>query len=302
MFAHNDATKNMSFYSRIRSYYNFLHKYFQFFSLFRKRYTNYLTVMFKVLKRQYPINAILKTGHSVVFDDYSELYSNLLDLECDVKNDVVNVDGLKFYGGVSNADSISSFIQKEYDFLPVKEKVVIDIGANIGDSSIYFVLKGARRVIAIEPDPQICQFAIKNIELNGFSDRIELMNVACSSIDTIDQDFSKPTLITLQGIIDQCSIKPSILKIDCEGCEYDVILSATSNTLLNFTHIQIEYHHGYKNLKKKLEEYGFQVKVTEPSYFISLFSYSSINKYVSSDNKVTRVNKTYSGMLYASRA
>jgi FkbM family methyltransferase len=76
-----------------------------------------------------------------------------------------------------------SFIEREYDFLPVKDRVVIDIGSNIGDSSIYFALKGAKRVIGIEHDPQVNDFANKHIELNGFSDRIELIRGAISNTD-----------------------------------------------------------------------------------------------------------------------
>ena len=292
---------NISFYSRIKSYKNFLGKYMGFFILFQKRYRNYLGVILKVLRRQYPISAVLKTGEHIIFYGYDELYCNLRDLDCDFKNNLVYVDGLQFYGGVSNADSIISFIEKEYDFLPVKDRVVIDIGANIGDSSIYFALKGAKRVIGIEPDPQVYDFAYKNIELNGFSDRIELIRGAMSNIDANIKDLNKPSLITLKGIFEKCTMIPSILKIDCEGCEYDVILSASCATLLNFTHIQIEYHQGCENLKKKLEACGFRVKITEPSYFNSPFCNSSINRLVSSDGNVTRINKTYSGMLYASR-
>jgi len=293
---------NISFDSRIKSYKNFLRKYIEFFFLFRKKYRNYLRVILRVLRRQYPINAVLKTGERIIFYSYEELYGNLRDLDCDFKNNLVYVDGLKFYGGVSNADSIISFIQRQYDFLPVKDRVVIDIGANIGDSPIYFALKGAKRVIGIEPDPQVYDFANKNIELNGFSDRIELIRSSVSNKGTNIKDLNKRSLITLKGIIEKYKMIPSILKMDCEGCEYDVILSASCSTLVNFTHIQIEYHHGYENLKKKLEACGFRVKVTEPSYFNSPFCNSSINRLVSADGNVTRINKTYSGMLYASRA
>ena len=48
----------------------------------------------------------------------------------------------------------------------------------------------------------------------------------------------------------------SILKIDCEGCEYDSILHTPDIALQRFSHIQIEYHLGYRDLKEKLEKYG----------------------------------------------
>jgi len=300
MFSPHDATKNMSLYSRIRSYYNFFRIYLETFFMFQKRYQNSISVIISILRKRYPINAILKTGHHVVLDDYNELYCNFLNLDYDVENDLVMIDNLKFFGGVSNADSIWAYIAKEYEFLPVKDKVVIDIGANIGDSSIYFVTNGASKVIAIEPEYKLFQLAHKNIMINGFSERIELINGICGNADALNKRVDSPSLLSLQGIIDKCETIPSILKIDCEGCEYDVILSASSSTLLNFTHIQIEYHYGCENLKRKLEGEGFNVKMTDPSYFISFMNSGNI-RFFDTEGKPARIYKTYVGMLYASR-
>jgi hypothetical protein len=72
-------------------------------------------------------------------------------------------------------------------------------------------------------------------------------------------------LMAIKDIVDKYSIKTgSILKMDCEGCEYDAILSASADTLRTFSYIRIEYHYGYKNLKKKLQESGFKVSATIP--------------------------------------
>ena len=300
MFSARDATKNMSLSSRLRSYYNFFKVYLEMFLMFQKRYQNYLSVLFSILRKSYPINAVLKTGDHVKLDDYNQLYCNFLNLDYDGKEDLVRINDLKFYGGVSNADSMWAYIAKEYEFLPVKDKVVIDIGANIGDSSIYFVRNGASKVIAIEPDQKLFQFASKNVKLNRFLERIELINGICVNADAVSTRDSDPSLVTLQGIIDKSGTSPTILKVDCEGCEYDVILSASSATLLNFSHIQIEYHYGYENLKKKLEQEGFKVKVTEPSYFISFMNSGNIS-FFDFKGKQVRIYKTYVGMLYASR-
>ena len=43
------------------------------------------------------------------------------------------------------------FEEEDYKFLNVKDKNVLDIGAFVGDSPIYFILKGAKKVYAIEP-------------------------------------------------------------------------------------------------------------------------------------------------------
>ncbi|MGH9926963.1 MAG: FkbM family methyltransferase, partial [Nitrososphaeraceae archaeon] len=79
----------------------------------------------------------------------------------------------------SNGDVFNIFYKKEYEFLPVKDKVVIDIGANIADSSIYFAMNGAKKVIALEPFPKNFEIAQKNIAMNGFTDKVELLNAGC---------------------------------------------------------------------------------------------------------------------------
>ena len=56
------------------------------------------------------------------------------------------------------------------------------------------------------------------------------------------------------------------MKIDCEGCEYGVLLKANDLDLRKFEQIKIEYNYGYLNLKEKLEDAGFKVSKTSPRY------------------------------------
>jgi hypothetical protein len=53
--------------------------------------------------------------------------------------------------------------------------------------------------------------------------------------------------------------------MDCEGCEYDIILSAQDNVLSCFSHMLIEYHYGYKDLKERLEKCDFDISLIKPS-------------------------------------
>ena len=55
--------------------------------------------------------------------------------------------------------------------------------------------------------------------------------------------------------------------MDCEGCEYEVILKATKSLLNKFDYIILEYHYGAKNLLRKLKESGFVCIHTKPNYF-----------------------------------
>ena len=60
------------------------------------------------------------------------------------------------------------------------------------------------------------------------------------------------------------------MKIDCEGCEYGVLLKANDLDLRKFEQIQIEYHYGYLNLKEKLEDAGFKVNKKWPKPILNL--------------------------------
>lgn len=176
---------------------------------------------------------------------------------------------------------MAPFVFHEYDFLDVKDKTVVDIGANIGDTAIYFALKGARRVIAFEPFPKIFHIAQRNVKVNGLDDKIVLINAGCgydgevrvredieSNASTQLVDFGegiKVPVFSLNTIVSKFNIeKGSVLKVDCEGCEYDLFRNANKETLNRFEKIQIEYHYGYKELVDILKENGFKAKITIP--------------------------------------
>jgi len=181
-------------------------------------------------------------------------------------------------------------MKNEYKTLPVKGKTVIDIGSNIGGSLIYFALRDAYKIIGFEPYPKSHNLSIKNITINGFSDKITAVLAGCSGKSgylTIDPNFESDAgsqlhefqngiqvpLLTLLDIVKKFDVpQDSALKIDCEGYEYDIILSTPSEVLGKFSHILIEYHYGYKNLKKKLENCGFRVSTTTPWATTSLLS------------------------------
>ena len=57
-------------------------------------------------------------------------------------------------------------------------KVVIDVGAYLGESAIYFAINGAKKVIALEPDEENYKLALMNIKENGLENKILLLNKA----------------------------------------------------------------------------------------------------------------------------
>ena len=195
-----------------------------------------------------------------------------------------------------------NFIDEQFKSLNVKGKDVVDVGANIGDTAIYFALKDARHVYAFEPYPYSYNIAKKNIKLNHLEDRITLLNEGCgkSGFVTIKEDYEntggtdlknfkegkKIKIESLDEIVKRFKLRHAALKLDCEGCEYDLILNASDKALKAFDQIIIEYHYGYINLVKKLRNAGFKVKYSLPKY---------------SNNTQAENSNMYSGFIFCRR-
>ena len=113
-----------------------------------------------------------------------EKYTNISfpELADDLNNNCLhlkyNNKTIVLYNCINNGDIHGVFLSEEYKFLNVKNETVIDIGANIADSSIYFALNDAQKIIALEPYPYSYNSAKKNIEINDLDNKIDLLNAA----------------------------------------------------------------------------------------------------------------------------
>ena len=311
----------MRFSHYVRSYLIFLRNRIKFLKLFRRTYKNSISTIIHTLRKKYPFEGILKNGTVCKYYNFSEIYYALMNIDYNNKEDSIitsvknSSKKVKLIGVGNSADIPGIFLEGDYDFLPAKDNVVIDIGSNVGDSSIYFCLKGAKKVIALDPYPPNYEIAKKNIEKNDYSDKIVILLAGCSnkagnisSENKENKNFQNIPLLTLEEIMKSQNIESSILKMDCEGCEYDTILQTPCEILRKFTHIQIEYHYGYKNLQKKLEKCGFKVSISPPKYFrafnvnnttVSIFKEQNSSKYIMSQKP--KNPKMYIGWIYAVR-
>jgi len=305
-----NVRKNMTFSDYVRSHYFQLINPLETLQRYRKVFKNYLHVLLNHYRNNYPIEAVLKNGGKIIFSKRFQTKTSSLGIEnyCHFQNNVLtikkdNLPEVNFVDSEENGDLFGVFFKEEYNFLPVKNQVVIDIGANIGDSAIYFALKGARKIIAIEPIQKNYDQAQTNIKLNNFTNKIVLINAGISDkndsikinlensgttcfLEKDDNNGIEVPLVTLEDILKINDNNDCLLKMDCEGYEYRTILSTPNKILQKFSHIQIEYHFGYKNLKKKLEDCGFKVTVEKPHIGVPLLS-----------KKI----KSYCGFLYAER-
>jgi len=285
------SCNNISPLGLIKGVYHTLKNKVMWFNLYQQTFKNYPSVIFNQTRMNFPLTAILKNNQQLKMNSIDEtaLFALLTihqNMNYDKKNDMLTVSlsskfirsSVRLFGIIQNTDTILAFSDNDgtYENLPLKDKTIIDIGACTGDTSIYFALKGAKKIIAVEPFPTNFEILKKNIKENKFTEQIIPILGACGYLKKeilIDPnlhdgmrsilhefpDGIKISAITLEDIIKDFDVSNAILKLDCEGCEYETILNSSSEILQKFTDIQIEYHNGYKNLEKKLLSVGFEV-------------------------------------------
>lgn len=123
----------------------------------------------------------------------------------------------------------------------------VDVGANVGSYTVLASAVCGARVIAIEPDPRTVQSLKRNIEINGLSDRVTVVEAAVGALsgtarltvgqDTTNRVTSAPDvesrevqMRTLDQIV--CGENPVLIKMDVEGYEAQVVAGACE-TLAN---------------------------------------------------------------------
>ena len=223
------------------------------------------------------LNSYIKKGISI-----NDAVDYVVENKIPFKGSLITIEGWLNKGNVNNGNIFDVFINEEYSFLNTQNRDVIDIGASIGDSSIYFALSGARRVIGLEPFPYSYSFAVRNVEINNLSERIKILNAgygqdgevfADPNIQSLDYYQFQPSTIgkkikiySLESLVKNEQIEDGVLKMDCEGCEY-YLVKEKDKVIRHFNQIQIEYHYGYQQLVTKLESAGFEVKWSNPRKF-----------------------------------
>jgi FkbM family methyltransferase len=143
----------------------------------------------------------------------------------------------------------------------VEGRDVVDIGGSIGDTAIFYKMNGARKVISVEPLNLPYKLYNVHLKLNNINnvDFIRGALVAENNQRSVkvpscyplydsggfslstNGKFDKEEEVPIFTLSDILPDDPYLLKMDCEGCEYDVILK-DYETVKRFEVINVEYH------------------------------------------------------------
>ena len=167
--------------------------------------------------------------------------------------------------------------------------VVVDIGANIGVYAKRAVDLGASVVHCFEPERnnfvKLCSYLRDEQNIKKY-------NLAVADIDTkfvnltpedtsaniygatsLDMSSAVPC-ITLQNIIDLLNEQRLVLKIDCEGAEFDILMNIEYAHMRNVEILLLEIHDRMnpkyidrsKDLIDRMKEFGFTIVYQAPQW------------------------------------
>ena len=179
------------------------------------------------------------------------------------------------------------YIQKVYDG-DYYGSFVIDVGGYIGETALFFAQRGARRVFCVEPTPDNFRLLEQNISQSSFKDKIVIIRAAILDKDGSVEfymnnqrpsdnhvanyhDFMKShtrsdlkynvQAMSFQSLLEYTGLEEvDVVKLDCEGSEYDILLGTPDSVLKRVRKYIIEYHNGPDVLVKRLDELGYKVR------------------------------------------
>jgi FkbM family methyltransferase len=179
------------------------------------------------------------------------------------------------------------YLEKLYDG-DYRGSFVIDIGGYIGETALFFAQRGAKRVFCVEPSPDNLRLLERNISQSSFKDKIVVVRAAILDKDgviefymdnqsyhshhvanshefmkvyTRDTSTYNVQAMSFQSLLEYTGLEEvDVVKLDCEGSEYDILLGTPDSVLKRVRKYIIEYHNGPDVLVKRLDELGYKVR------------------------------------------
>ncbi|QKR01133.1 FkbM family methyltransferase [Metallosphaera tengchongensis] len=212
---------------------------------YRITYRNWYDVMFSIFINRAQISCVLNNGQRITLDPKEAvLLAGLNVISLDIDTLIFNYKGRRMiikgwkYG--YPGDSFSDYVR-----LNVNDKRVLDVGASIGDSPIYFSLAGAKEIVAVEVDKKRVELMRENLRINGINN-VMVIDKGVGTSDTENQ-VSYFTLVKDYGPFD-------VAKIDCDGCERALI-----KYVKEIPELLIEWDYTYNDLVYQLRRNGYKV-------------------------------------------
>jgi FkbM family methyltransferase len=188
-------------------------------------------------------------------------------------------------------DLLSVFVDQDYDRVQIpwpELHSIVDVGSTVGSFTVWAARRSPQaRLISVEPNPAVYPYLVGNVRENQLSERVTTVEAALGAVDGVaaiedDRGYStlvrivpigsgkgpRVRLLTLEQLFDETRMDHcDLLKLDCEGGEYDILLSASDRLLRRIRAIVCEYHRANQGqpaqLIERLAESGFRVEADQ---------------------------------------
>jgi FkbM family methyltransferase len=200
------------------------------------------------------------TNWAPLLTDYALRRSSLRTGEAVFRSDAANLS-LAGQADLSNLWAI--FGREEYPVFP-DDECIMDIGANVGMFSVFAARRAPHsRITALEPVRSTFATLARNVNQSKLEDRISLINAAVASTDRRQRIYLGPSsdvasLYPNPSSADQISEwidargintilhdergPVSLLKMDCEGAEWEILEFAEAECFKKVRRLYVEYH------------------------------------------------------------
>jgi len=171
------------------------------------------------------------------------------------------------------------FLRREYGAIG-RDWTVIDVGANIGVFAVFAAEAGVR-VFAYEPMPENYELLLRNLERNDLLGQVQAFPLGVAarrerrSLFVAENNASHTMFPPAAGgrnvsvecvsladvVADNAISQCDLLKLDCEGAEFEILEAVPAATLDRIRRIRLEWHPGYdlEELIAFLAGNGFRV-------------------------------------------
>jgi FkbM family methyltransferase len=171
-------------------------------------------------------------------------------------------------------------------------RTIVDVGANVGMATLWFARRAPiASIVAVEPATAAYRQLAANVARNELSDRVTTLKAAVAakagtgrleragpSVNgrLVSSGGEEVRLVKLQDLLDLVpGGRVDLLKLDCEGAEYEILTTASESELRAIGCVLGEYHEVEgrrpEELARALEPAGFTTSLTPDQGGIGIF-------------------------------
>ncbi len=256
-----------------------------------------LDILKKITHRSKILLSLVKDSFYIwKFSDWIQVWFTNRRKEITIKGLKFQIRNHNYLSKVTDIAMIFEIIHfNHYGICDINPKdIVIDIGAHIGSFTLLASKKANKgKVLSYEPSQESFKLLKENVKINNGNNIIlhneavgknsgegylfQHKNNAENSLYKKSNNKKKIHLTTLAEIFRKYQLnKCDVLKLDCEGAEYDILFSS-GNQLSKVKKIILEYHeptyfgidnkYSVNSLMEFLKKKGFKVNVTKDTHY-----------------------------------